>query len=311
MMIKVFTQYKWTIISILILPILFSVISIVLSDKSAEELKIPVVLVDPFNQEITGNLLEDMSINDSFIVTKAKQIPKDHLMRGEVEAVFVLPQNLKEKISSGKLQNEITWYRHERSLFDGLFKEQLASSIVKRAVRAEAANIVKNYQENANWNKVYKFGLQYLETDPIFQIQFQTIDEQAQTQNVSSDKWVFMRWLYWLIIWGMIARLTQMLLNWREQLIFERLRTLGRSKSLHHNWLLFVALLLFFITLVTSTITQYIWLETYQELAIVTDLSLVLLSIVIYFLLSTFIKTKETLWMISFTYGVVSSIVFS
>ncbi|WP_175615483.1 ABC transporter permease [Piscibacillus halophilus] len=310
MIFKILLQQKWTLILLISAPILFIIIGYQFVDRTTDDIKVPVALVDPYEQNITEQLLSDMSTDESFNITHATSIPEEVLERGEVEAIFVLPEDLEGKIRAGELEGTIQWYRHERSVFDGLFKEQLASAIMTRAIRSEAANLVQRYQSDADWNDIYEYGLRYLEPEPIFQIQFESVQQQISQVNHDSEDWLLFRWLFWIFIWSILAFLTQLLLNWKEQNIFERLSTIGHANSLRKAWFFTFLVLLAILTVFTSVGIQTLWLSSYNWMTVAIDVGIVIFSLLIYYLLSFVIQKRETLWTIALTYGVSASVVF-
>lgn len=295
---------------VLILPLLLIFSLINFFDSTVDKVEVPIVLVDAYEQTITDKLLSDMKESESFDIIRTTSIPKYALERGEVEAVFVLPNNLKEKIKQADLENAIQWYRNDRSLFDGLFKEQLASAIMTRAIRGEAANVVQHYQSEADWEEIYSYGLKYLEPEPIFQMQFETIGEKFSA-TAESDSFHLFRWMIWIYIWIVLAYLTKILLKWKELEIFNRLNAISSSMPLRLSWLGITS----FITMgigVLLTICAYIILQPvgFDLEASVSDLLMTLCSIMIFFILSFVLKKKETMWAITFSYGFLSSLIF-
>ncbi|MGP4073599.1 ABC transporter permease [Piscibacillus sp. B03] len=309
MMLKILLQKKWSILILFLAPMIFVLTSFFMTDQQTDELEVPIVLVDESNQAITEQLLSDMTTEDSFDVMVKDTIPEHLIKRGEVEAIFVLPGDLEEKINSGDLEGEIKWYRHERSLFDGLFKEQLASAIMTRAVRAESANIVKRYDEQANWSEIYEYGLRYLEPEPIFQIQFESIQQQLQTDRSKSDGGLLYRWLYWVFIWVMLASLVKLILTWKELKIFERMETLGHSNTLYYIWFMTFLIALSVLTLFTSFGIQLMYGEL-DWINLLIDTAIAVTSLFLYFVVALTVRKMESLWVFTLSYGVTASIIF-
>jgi ABC-2 family transporter protein len=308
MMLKLLVQKKWTFILLLLIPLMFVLTSYWATDQQPDHIKVPVVLVDEFNQDITQELISDMTTDESFNVMLKNTIPKHLINRGQVEAIFVLPNHLKELIESGDLKESIKWYRHERSLFDGLFKEQLASAIMTRAVRAESANIVHNYDQQPNWDDMYEFGLRYIEPEPIFQIQFETIQQQGQLDQESGDSLLY-RWLFWIFIWVMLAPLAQLLLSWKNANIMERMKTIGHSSTLNYLWFVTVLIVLLILTVCVSLGVQLI-VGQLKWAPLFVDVGMVLTSVILYFITAIIVHKKESLWLFTISYGATASAIF-
>lgn len=309
MMLKILLQKKWTILILFLAPFIFVLTSFYVADQQTDELKVPIVLVDEFNQDLTEQLLLDMTTEDAFDVMIKDSIPEHLIERGEVEAIFVLPDDLEGKINSGDLEREIKWYRHERSLFDGLFKEQLASAIMTRAVRAESANIVQRYDEQANWSEIYEYGLRYLEPEPIFQIQFESVQQQLRSDQGESGEWLLYRWLYWIFIWVMLASLVKLILTWKDSNIFERMKTLGHSNTLYYIWFMTFLIALSVLTLFTSIGIQLLYGEL-DWINLLIDIAMAVTSLFFHFLVALTVRKMESLWVFTFSYGTAASVIF-
>ncbi|TFB22141.1 ABC transporter permease [Filobacillus milosensis] len=306
---KALLKQRITFILLLLIPILLGLIWVNYFQDTVDDLKVPVVLVDPYNQTITDELLSEIEVDDTFNLTRTSEIPLKALERGEVEAIFVLPENLKELIMWSDLEGQIKWYRNDRSLFDGLFKEQLASSIMTRAVRAEAANVVQNYDSEENWEEMFEFGLRYFEPEPIFQMNFQQISSDM-SENDSSDQYYLMRWLTWLYLMIVSSFFTKMMLEWKEQHISGRLKVISKTNSLRTSWLLLTGLIIGTLGLILVISIQWVFLSQVYLLSLLVDIGIILVSVFGYLLLTFIINKKETLWALTLGYGMTSSVVF-
>ncbi|RPF50131.1 ABC transporter permease [Aquisalibacillus elongatus] len=307
---KIFKN-KWTWLFLVFMPLIAAIMAMTLVDSTSNDLRIPVVVVDSHEQPITDDILSEIKGDDTFYIKKETSIPRYALERGEVEAIFVIPENLEEKINSSDLEKSILWYRNKRSVFDGLFKEQLASTIMKRAVRAEAANIVINEQPEQNWNETYDYGLRYFEPEPIFQLNFEEIQSvQNDAGEESNQQYILLRFLIWIYMWIVLAMLAKIVLDWKQQAIFDRMSVVHHSHKLRHAWLIMTILITGILSLSLLLILQHMMLEKLIWFDVFRDVLLILGSAVIYYMMTYFIRRKETLWAFALSYSTVSTVVF-
>ncbi|WP_017186061.1 ABC transporter permease, partial [Alkalibacillus haloalkaliphilus] len=194
---------KTTLLLLILMPIILF-ISISLFQKTADDFRVSVQVVDPYEQDEFNELMERIDEPEPFSVQVNKELDLQSLARGDVEAVFVVEDNFGQKVRNGNIDDLFTWYRYDHSIVDGLFKEYIASTLMETVVRHEAARLVTDELDHINRQEVFEFGLRYFEPDPLFQMNFQSygqgnqVDERHEVQH---DQMVLFIWAYiWLLI---------------------------------------------------------------------------------------------------------------
>src|SRR5690625_4933041 len=242
MIIRAFMKRRFSFILLLVVPIVIIVSFYCLMKLTIDEVEVPIVFVDTAEQDFVHDLVDELGDVEPFRIELKKEVPWDELKRGDVEAVFQFDEDLLTRIHNGDSKELITWYRHEQSLFDGLIKEKLASTLVNYIVRAEAANIVTYYDEFADWEEAYMYGLRYLGPEPIFQMRFQSYEGSvAQDDSSIIADLSFPRLIVWLYVIILFSLLAQTFITWHKEDIFKRLKLIPYSIfSLQLTWLIFV-----------------------------------------------------------------------
>jgi len=242
MIIRAFIKRRFTFILLLVIPILIILSFYYLIKSTADDVEVPIVFVDSADQPFVHELIEELGAVEPFRIELEKEVPWDQLMRGEIEAVFHFKEDILNQIHDGDSNELITWYRHEQSLFDGLIKEKLASTMVNYIVRAEAANVITYYDEFFDWEEAYMYGLRYLGPEPIFQMRFQSYEGSvAQDDSSIIADLSFPRLIVWLYVIILFSLLAQTFITWHKEDIFKRLKLIPYSIfSLQLTWLIFV-----------------------------------------------------------------------
>lgn len=291
---------KTTWMLILVIPLAIWFLVLPTAEETVNQVTVPIIIVDEFDQPLTDELMNDIE-EMPFQIKKTDEFDLRPLVKGEAEAIFVMQENIEGRIQSGEIDEIITWYRNENSYVDGLFKEKLASAIMSRAVRAEAANLVETYQVDADWDEVYQYGTRYFEPEPIFQMNFETIGSAGSTEPRASDNTIFFP-IIWLYVWLVIGYFTRFLYQWRDQGITERIELVGRSGWYYGSWLLFVLLI--------SGILMLLPLNVIGMLDNTWIFLILAASILFYLLVALFVKKIQGLYVIAISYGIASFVVF-
>ncbi|MGM8214768.1 ABC transporter permease [Bacillaceae bacterium W0354] len=303
---------RLSLILLIITPLILLVGFYNLMKLTVEEIDVPIVFVDQAQQPIVTDLIKELQDTEPFSIKLEEEVPWGKLQRGEVEAVFSFANDTLERIYEGKTDDLITWYRHEQSVFDGLIKEQIAANIVNYVVRAEAANIVTNYNDSSSWDEVYNYGLKYLGPDPIFKMNFSsykgtTLDDDKQQSTFPLIR--LMIWIYCMVVISMFAK---KLITWRSGQIYERLQLIPYSLlRLKLTWLLFVALVC---SIVAAVILHVLYFNlenvTYSFSLLSKDLLIILISAILVLLGTQIFQRFESFIACYLTYTVFSTIVF-
>ncbi|NIK13080.1 ABC transporter permease [Alkalibacillus almallahensis] len=293
-----------TLLTILGLPLLILVVILPFVEKTTENTQVRIDVVDPYNQSYVEEMVNRLNDRESFSLNLRGQLNLNQLERGDVEAIFVVENQLQEKVEEGETENLLTWYRHEHSLVDGLFKEYLASTLMEDIVRSEAANIVTGDTEMATWDEVYQYGNQFFRPEPLFQMNFKTYESNVNEVEDSSNWPIALVWAYLVLI---IVYFSSWLYEWRNRGVFSRLAVFSRGKlRLHLTWVN-VVLSTILITLVGFVgINEWLSLialdhSQYGILALVSVLSLIFI-----WLLSFIIHSRHVLIAITTIYTVIS-----
>ncbi|WP_027963822.1 ABC transporter permease [Halalkalibacillus halophilus] len=296
------TKALWVIV--LLIPSIFFLILIPLTEETASEVSVPIVIVDESQQSYVQEVFEEVSQSEAFTVYYEQELNLDELARGEVEAVFEFSDRMQEKIAEGDSDHLITWHRNENSMFDGLFKEELASTIIKDVVRAEAANMVTQEHTDATWEEVYAHGLQYFEPEPIFTIDFRAYDGQAQVED-TNEQASFFPLILWFYTWLMLIFFVNFLYKWREIGILERLIPISSGKKIVVSaWFILTSLIIFAflggaITISNSYDSAFI---SWQGSFIIFCICIVL-SLLIYIILFNYVKSRYLFASLVIFYG--------
>lgn len=311
--IRSFIRQPLSFILLLIVPVVLMFSFYQLMTLTIKEVEVKIVFVDEYDQEVVKEIVEELQIIEPFTIVLEEEIPWNLLERGEVEAVFKFADNFAEKIYEGQTDDLLTWYRHEQSIFDSLMKEQLAASIVNYVVRAEAANIVTRYDEQANWDEVYSYGLRYLGPEPIFQMNFEKFDGKInQDLKDPFDSLPYLRlatWLYSAIVMSIFAR---ELINWRRDEIFKRLKLLRHAtQRVNLTWVSFIILICTAISyLILNSVSYYVVEKFYPVQLFVNDFVVIVLTAFIILLLTKWFQRNESFIAFTLTYIVISVVIF-
>ena len=299
---KSILKRKTTWVLVVIIPILFGLVIYPTIKDTVSQVSVPITVVDQTDQEITDELLNEID-EEPFQVSRMDTLDLRLLSTGEAEAIFVFNDNMEANILSGQTDEIITWYRTENSYVDGLFKEKLASALMSRVVRAEAASVVTQYKPEADWEEVYEYGLRYFEPRPIFEMKFEHIsgvEDRSATVDESGDHLLFI--LLWLYISMLIGYFTQFLYEWRADGVLERLQMVQRSGRFYLTWLIGVFGITYSIFLMATQL---------MEIPVVKWAYLIPCgTVLLYFIFFEIVKKKWTMyaWMIS--YSVASFVIF-
>ncbi|WP_188207031.1 ABC transporter permease [Alkalibacillus aidingensis] len=277
---------KVTMVILLVLPILFLSLALPLFKSTVEDLQVPIMLVDSSEQTMVEELVDELEETEPFSLQVVNNLDLDVLARGEVEAIFEVTDDLETRILDGDTDELFTWYRHENSFADGLFKEHLASTLMEMIVKAESANLVMSQTDTFDWDEVFHYGQRYFEPDPIFQMDFQSFGEygQEETHRQSEQSTAMYLLIIWTYCWLLMIYFTNYIYHWRGQQLFDRLSLYryGRAK-LYLYWIIVVLVIVFGFASVIGAILHSIdsqmvtWWQLMNELGPVLFISAVLI----------------------------------
>ncbi|MET3683546.1 hypothetical protein ABID56_001641 [Alkalibacillus flavidus] len=299
---KAILTRRSTVITILILPLLLAII-VLLAKQTTDDIDVAIDIVDPYDQPVIADLVERLNERAIFAIELRDERDLERLERGEVEAVFVAADNVNERIEQGDINNIWTWYQHDNSVVDGLFKEYMASDMMERITRAEAANIVTRDTNDTNWDDVYDYGEQFFEPTPLFQMDFAQYTS-GMMKRESASQWPVV--LMWGYSWFVIIFMATWLYEWRDNDVTKRLSLYQFGLwRLHSAWL----------SLVVALVTVYLMGFLTMQIAIgesfewqgISFISLV--SIMILWLLSFVIRSRMSYVAVTTLYGLTAVMV--
>nr|WP_289037579.1 ABC transporter permease [uncultured Allobacillus sp.] len=289
-----------TWVLMVLIPIVLGIIIYPIIKDTVSQVSVPITVVDQTNQAITEELLKE--IEDSpFQVTKTESLDLHLLSTGEAEAIFVFNDELEANILSGNTDKIVTWYRTENSYVDGLFKEKLASAIMSRVVRAEAASIVSHYRPETEWDEVFKYGLKYFDPRPIFEMKFEHIHGAQNTSSIDSGNQLLFI-IMWLYLSMLIGYFTKILYEWRTDGILERLKLLQQTQYYYWSWFIGVLAIIYSFSFVAIQLIEV----PLNNWAYFIPFGTVL----IYFLFFILVKKKWSMYAWLISYSVASFIIF-
>ncbi|MDQ0351641.1 hypothetical protein J2R98_001458 [Alkalibacillus filiformis] len=300
---------KTTLLLLILMPILLLTI-IPLFQQTADDFRVSVQVVDPYEQNEFNELMEKVGELEPFSVQVTDELNLQSLARGDVEAIFVVEDNFEKKVINGNIDELFTWYRYDHSIVDGLFKEYIASTLMETVVRHEAARLVTDELDDINRQEVFDFGLRYFEPDPLFQMNFQSYGQGNQVDEYYEVQDNQMLLFIWAYIWLLITYFTSVIDQYRETQLLNRLSvyTFGRVK-LYRSWLMLmlvlIAALLSGIALVTSHFNVQLATNTLGILFF-----LCIGSVLFLLILNLLLKNRRAFLALTIMYWVVSVVMF-
>ncbi|MDQ0159900.1 ABC transporter permease [Alkalibacillus salilacus] len=303
MIVKSMLWRRSTLLTLLGLPLLILVVILPFVEKTTENTQVRIDVVDPYNQSYVEQMVNRLNDRESFSLNLNDQLELSQLARGEVEAIFVVEDQFQEKVEEGETENILTWYRHEHSLVDGLFKEYFASTLMEDIVRSEAANIVTDETEMATWNEAYQYGAQFFRPEPLFQMNFTTYESNTIEGEDSSNWPIALVWAYMILI---IVYFSSWLYEWRNRGVFDRLAVFPHGKfRLHLTWIKNVLGTILIASLGFMGINEWLKIMAldfgqYGLLALVSVISLFII-----WLISFFIRSRHVLIAVTTIYTVI------
>ncbi|GEN45783.1 ABC transporter permease [Alkalibacillus haloalkaliphilus] len=300
---------KTTLLLLILMPIIL-LISISLFQQTADDFRVSVQVVDPYEQSEFNELMERVDEPEPFSVQVNNELDLQSLARGDVEAIFVVENNFEKKVQNGNIDELFTWYRYDHSIVDGLFKEYIAATLMETVVRHEAARYVTDELEQVSRQEVFDFGLRYFEPDPLFQMNFQSYGHGSQVDERHEVKHGPILLFIWAYIWLLIIYFTSFIDQYRETQLLNRLSvyTFGKVK-LYRSWLtlmlVLISVLLSGVGLISSQMN--IQLETN---ALMSLFFLCIISVLLLLIFNLLLKNRKTFLALTIMYWIVSIVMF-
>ncbi|MDV2582486.1 ABC transporter permease [Alkalibacillus haloalkaliphilus] len=300
---------KTTLLILILMPIIL-LISISLFQQTADDFRVSVLVVDPYEQSEFSELMERIDEPEPFSVQINNDLDLQSLARGDVEAIFVVEDNFEKKVQNGNIDELFTWYRYDHSIVDGLFKEYIAATLMETVVRHEAARYVTDELDDINRQEVFDFGLRYFEPDPLFQMNFQSYGHGSQVDERPEVQHGQMLLFIWAYIWLLITYFTSFLDQYRETQLLNRLSvyTFGKVK-LYRSWLMLIIVLISVLLSGVGLISSQmdIQLETNALMGL---FLLCIISVLLLLILNLLLKNRKTFLALTIMYWIVSVVMF-
>ncbi|GAA0470981.1 ABC transporter permease [Alkalibacillus silvisoli] len=300
---------KSTLLMFLLMPLLVFFVVVPLFDQTVEDLQVAVHVVDPYEQTAVHELIEKMDNPEPFNVQLQDELDLQSLARGEVEAIFVVEDQLAKKVQDGDVAELFTWYRYDNSLVDGLFKEYMASTLMEDIVRKEAANLVVDEMHTVDWQEVYDYSSRYFEPEPLFQMNYESYRE--STNHSEGSEALYPLLLIWGYIWLLMIYLTSFIEHWRDKQLIERLSIYRYGQvKLYGSWFIIttvsVSLLITIIVMFSSWFNpESLGLTNLPKLVIISFVSALLL-----LMLSILLRSRQAFLAVTLSYLIVAVALF-
>ncbi|WP_281242720.1 ABC transporter permease [Salinibacillus kushneri] len=229
---KLIHQNKWRSLFMISFPFLLWFMVVPFVTDTLDESEIPIAWVVEEETNEMNTIAQQIENHPRIELTHlTKREAYRAVQTNEVEAAFLLHDDFLNHIQAGKMNEQITWVRSDKSFFDSFVKEKVASEIMRFALSSKAANDVTQYRgltTREDWRKVYQHAEQYWEPEPLFQMNFVPYEEAEvlpENENSFQSKGYAALIGFWLwYAWMIFVVLLLSLYKWKSQGIIERLR---------------------------------------------------------------------------------------
>lgn len=209
-----------------------------LFEKQQEELVVPIAIIDEDKTDVSEKIIAEIQKERRIVVHHASiEQAKRLLLRNEVDSVFYIKKQFKERLSNEKWGETIELWTSPSSVATGVVKELVASKIARMTTAIKASNRVVELTEkklgklsNSKqlWEEAYEYNDQQWEPDPLM-----TIDFAQGENNVGKKKVEKTATTSYIGLWSFFTMLASFYISdWivkEKNHIFPRVKTMSNG----------------------------------------------------------------------------------
>ncbi len=158
---------------LVLLPLIVFLALYPLLKSSVSDVTIPVALVDEDASQWSDLVQQRVEKDNRVrIIEMNRDKAKVAVQKGDVEAAFVLKNGFMKAVRSGNISDSLQWFRTEQSELDVFVKEQIGAELMRLTLNAKAANTLKNWGADVDWEEAFQHADEYWQPKPLFQMEY-------------------------------------------------------------------------------------------------------------------------------------------